>query len=94
MDGSHRRPPGTIKLAQHGSIIDRGTGERIAAKVQATASPGAFIPPPEAILKVGWGEPFFYEPAFQSGPMDYYFNELPDGVDTEFFIAGWADSRP
>ena len=33
-----------------------------------------------------------FEPAFQSGPMHYYFNELPDGVDTESFIASWADA--
>ena len=32
-----------------------------------------------------------FEPAFQSGPMHYYFNELPDGVDTESFIASWAN---
>ena len=33
-----------------------------------------------------------FEPAFQSGPMHYYFNELPDGVDAESFIASWADA--
>ena len=32
-----------------------------------------------------------FEPAFQSGPMHYYFNELPDGVDTESFIASWGN---
>ena len=31
-----------------------------------------------------------FEPAFRSGPMYYYFNEVPDGVDTEAFIASWA----
>ena len=30
-----------------------------------------------------------FEPSFQSGPMKYYFSDLPDGVDTESFIAGW-----
>ena len=30
-----------------------------------------------------------FEPAFQARPMRYYFNELPDGIDTESFIAGW-----
>ena len=30
-----------------------------------------------------------YEPAFQNGPMCYYFNELPEGVDTESFISSW-----
>ena len=33
-----------------------------------------------------------FEPAFQSGHMYYYFNELPDGVETESFIASWANS--
>ncbi len=30
-----------------------------------------------------------FEPAFQARPMRYYFNELPDGIDTESFIASW-----
>ena len=34
-----------------------------------------------------------FEPAFQSGPMHYYFNDLPDGVDTESFIASWANDQ-
>ena len=33
-----------------------------------------------------------FEPAFQSGPMHYYFNELPEGADTESFIASWANN--
>ena len=32
-----------------------------------------------------------FEPGFQSGPMYYFFNELPVGVDTESFIASWAN---
>ena len=36
------------------------------------------------------GEEMF-EPSFQSGPMRYYFSDLPDGVDTESFIAGWEN---
>lgn len=32
-----------------------------------------------------------YEPGFQSGQMHYYFNELPDSVNTESFIASWAN---
>ena len=32
-----------------------------------------------------------FEPSFQSGPMRYYFSDLPDGVDTESFIAGWKN---
>ena len=31
-----------------------------------------------------------FEPAFQSGPMHYYFNDLPEGADAESFIASWA----
>ena len=31
-----------------------------------------------------------FEPAFQSGPMHYYFNDLPEGADAERFIASWA----
>ena len=31
-----------------------------------------------------------FEPAFRSGPGYYYFNELPDRVNTETFIASWA----
>ena len=30
-----------------------------------------------------------FEPAFQARPMRYYFNDLPDGIDTESFIASW-----
>ncbi len=30
-----------------------------------------------------------FEPAFQGRPMHYYFNELPDGLDAESFIASW-----
>ena len=32
-----------------------------------------------------------FQPAFQSKPMPYLFNDLPDGVDTESFIASWAN---
>jgi hypothetical protein len=30
-----------------------------------------------------------YVPGFQSGPMTYYFNEMPDGFDVEDFIRSW-----
>ena len=43
-----------------GSIIDGVTGERIEARVQVVASTGSFVHPPDAILKVGPGVPFFY----------------------------------
>ena len=34
-----------------------------------------------------------FEPAFQSTPMYYYFNELPATVETEAFIASWPTDR-
>lgn len=34
-----------------------------------------------------------FEPGFQSGPMYYYFNELPENVDTESFIASWSKNE-
>ena len=43
-----------------GSIVDRATGETIAARVQVLASNGEYVHPPDAILKVGPGAPFFY----------------------------------
>ena len=38
------------------------------------------------------GEEEMYEPSFQSGPLRYYFSDLPEGVDTESFILGWGRS--
>ena len=32
-----------------------------------------------------------FEPAFQSGPMPYFFNELPKGADCESFISSWLN---
>ena len=43
-----------------GSIIDEATGEQVEARVQVIASSGQFVSPPEALLKVGPGVPFFY----------------------------------
>ena len=43
-----------------GSIIDRASGERVAARVQVLSSQGMFVQPSDAILKVGAGDPFFY----------------------------------
>ena len=43
-----------------GSIVDEGSGERIEARVQVLDSTGSFTHPPDAILKVGTGDPFFY----------------------------------
>ncbi|MBM3262145.1 MAG: phytanoyl-CoA dioxygenase family protein [candidate division Zixibacteria bacterium] len=34
-------------------------------------------------------EPFF-EPGFQSGPMRYFFNRMPDELTVDRFIAGWG----
>ena len=43
-----------------GSIIDSTTEEQVAARVQVLESSGAFVHPPDALLKVGPGVPFFY----------------------------------
>ena len=43
-----------------GSTIDGASGEQVAARVQVLASTGSFAHPPNAILKVGPGAPFFY----------------------------------
>ncbi|HRW06090.1 MAG TPA: CehA/McbA family metallohydrolase [Caldilineaceae bacterium] len=43
-----------------GRIIDQRSGETIEARVQVLSSGGQFLHPPEAILKVGPGVPFFY----------------------------------
>ena len=42
--------------------------------------------PLDAMLQ---GDEEMFEPSFQSGPMRYYFSNLPNGVDSESFIAGW-----
>ena len=47
-----------------GSIIDEATGERLEGRVQVLASSGRFVHPPDAILKVGSGAPFFYSDGF------------------------------
>ena len=43
-----------------GSIVDKATGERVAARVQVLASNGDYPSPAGAIVKVGPGAPFFY----------------------------------
>jgi hypothetical protein len=43
-----------------GRIVDKRTGESVAARVQVLSVEGRFIHPPEALLKVGPGIPFFY----------------------------------
>ena len=43
-----------------GSIIDSATGEPVPARVQVLVSTGETVHPPNAILKVGPGAPFFY----------------------------------
>ncbi|MDE2717200.1 MAG: hypothetical protein OXI33_09310, partial [Chloroflexota bacterium] len=45
--------------------------------------------PLDAMLQ---GDEEMFEPSFQSGPIRYYFSDLPDGVDVESFIAGWASA--
>lgn len=43
-----------------GTIIDKQNEQRIEARVQVLSSRGQFLHPPNAILKVGPGMPFFY----------------------------------
>ncbi len=43
-----------------GSIVDRDTGEQIEARVRVLNASGNFVSPPNALLKVGPGSPFFY----------------------------------
>ena len=43
-----------------GAVIDEATGERVPARVQVLGARGNFVHPPDAILKVGTGAPFFY----------------------------------
>ncbi len=43
-----------------GLVVDRHSGEQIAVRVQVLSSGGHFVHPPDAILKVGPGDPFFY----------------------------------
>ena len=43
-----------------GRIVDKRTGESVAARVQVLSVEGRFIHPPDALLKVGPGIPFFY----------------------------------
>src|SRR5687768_179132 len=43
-----------------GKIIDRHSGQTIEARVQVLSVEGRFLHPPDAILKVGPGVPFFY----------------------------------
>ena len=43
-----------------GSIVDAATGEPVPARVQVLVSTGETVHPPDAILKVGPGAPFFY----------------------------------
>ncbi|MGI8423197.1 MAG: hypothetical protein ACR2NO_03650 [Chloroflexota bacterium] len=47
---------GTVRA----SIVDDVTHRRIEARVHALSSRGQFVAPPDAILKVGGGPPFFY----------------------------------
>src|SRR3954451_10777887 len=58
-----------------GRIWDRETARPLEARVQVIASSGLLVAPPDAIHKVGTGEPFFYsdgtfEVAVPSGPTD------------------------
>ena len=74
--------PHTITLNWGPEFADRFTDEEsrtLWARFQAL----------DAMLQ---GDEEMFEPSFQSGPLRYYFSDLPDGVDTESFIAGWGRS--
>ncbi len=43
-----------------GRIIDKQSGEQVEARVQVLSSGGTFLHPPDVLLKVGPGLPFFY----------------------------------
>src|SRR5262245_17889985 len=53
-----RRKPIMPKIA--GRIIDKHTGETVAARVHVLSVEGRFVHPQDALLKVGPGIPFFY----------------------------------
>ena len=74
--------PHTITLNWGPDFADRFTNEEamtLWARFQAL----------DAMLQ---GDEEMYEPSFQSGPLRYYFSDLPDGVESESFIAGWGRS--
>ena len=74
--------PHTITLNWGPEFADRFTDEEsrtLWARFQAL----------DAMLQ---GDEEMFEPSFQSGPLRYYFSDLPDGVDTESFIASWGRS--
>ena len=43
-----------------GRIVDAATGQKVGARVQVIGTEGAPIAPPDAMWKIGTGEPFFY----------------------------------
>ena len=43
-----------------GRIVDAATGEKVGGRVQIIGTEGAPIAPPDAMWKIGTGEPFFY----------------------------------
>jgi hypothetical protein len=68
------------------TIVDARSGRPVEARVHALASTGHFRAPPDAILKVGGGPPFFYA--------DGGFTlELPVGP-TEFILERGTEYRP
>jgi len=72
------------KIAGH--IIDKTSGETVEARVQVLSSGGTFLHPPDAILKVGTGVPFFYS--------DGHFTvDAPRGV-TQILVERGTEYRP
>ena len=69
--GLHPLRRGSLKANIAGSIIDKTSGEQVAAKVQVLTSQGRYPHPPDAILKEGTGDPFFYsDGTFEVGAVE------------------------
>ncbi len=72
------------KIAGH--IIDKTSGESVEARVQVLSSGGTFLHPPDALLKVGTGVPFFYS--------DGHFTvDAPRGI-TQVLVERGTEYRP
>src|SRR5438128_1808065 len=76
-----------------GRITEAGTGEVKAAKVQVLTSQGHFAHPPDAVLKVGPGHPFFYvERGTEYVPLEHRFTvDKLDRVELDLKLERWTD---
>ena len=79
LKGSARRPhPGTLNWGT--AFADRFTTEEAETLWSRFESVDALLQAEEA----------YFEPGFQSGPMKYFFNRMPEELTVEGFIAGWT----